>query len=115
MAKQRTKVAKVENVTNPFVEDWKGRVAQTCPPVVKVTWKDACVDTSITLDTNPGWADRWHSGVVMQTLGYLLKHNEHWVTIGMERHAEVNSGYRRIQDIPTYSVCELKVLEPEVK
>jgi hypothetical protein len=97
---------------NVFVEGWEDRIAGSPPPIVRVTWLDAGADCGTVLETPPGWEQRYDTyGCVMQSVGYLLAKTEKWVILAPECHLERNSGFRRMEHIPTYSVCELVTLE----
>ena len=106
--KQKPQVVKASQ----FTSGWSKAEAKTSPAVVLVHWVDACVNGDVCLEPFPGWEKSWRSGVLMQTTGFLLRKTQHWVTIGMERHAERDGGFRRVQDIPMYAVVNLEVLKP---
>jgi hypothetical protein len=94
--------------------EWKERIAQTRPQVVCVTWMDACADTGVVLETTPGWREQYSSrGALIETTGFLLENQGEWLVIGQERHAERDSGFRRLVHIPRYAVCGLQILRKE--
>lgn len=95
--------------------NWESRLANSSPALVSVKWLDACMDGSSTHYLEPGWDKNHRAGVLMETIGFLLNQTKDWVTIAMERHAGVDNGFRRLQDIPSYSVCELVVLREQKK
>ena len=97
--------------TASFIDGRLEERTKTCPPVVAVTWVDACLAPMGSLDVSEGWDKRWNSGVLQQTVGFLLRQDARWVTIGMERNAAVNNSFRTVQDIPTCAVCEMKILQ----
>ena len=96
----------------PWVGDWSGRLGKWQPPIVCVTWMDACIHGNLVLETDtPGWRDIYSPGSVMKTTGFLLRNDDTWVTLAMESHIERSGGFRQVQDIPKIAVCELKVLD----
>jgi hypothetical protein len=109
---QKTKTKK----QTPFTQGWKFRTAQTSPAIVSVVWLDAAVDSGVCLDTSPGWQEGYKTfGAVMETTGFLLKSDKDWVVLGQERHAERDSGFRRVVHIPVYAVCSTAVLREAVR
>jgi hypothetical protein len=96
-----------------FGEGWEKRDSVAAPAIVKVTWLDACSDgvSTYSLSDVRGWKEKQLFGVIMVTLGYLLEKNDNWLVLAQERKSSDNDHFRRVQDIPMYSVLELKVLE----
>jgi hypothetical protein len=106
------KIKKAAEPVNPFVEGWQDRIGGTPPPIVKVTWLDAGCDLGAVLETKAGWERDYDTyGCVMESVGYLLAKTDKWVIIAPELHRERNSGFRRVEHVPLYSVCEIKTLE----
>ena len=65
----------------------------------------------VCLECEDGWEKTYAPGAVMQTVGFLLRHDDEWTTIAKECHAERGAGFRDVQDIPSYSIAELKVID----
>lgn len=106
----KTKKLPVSVNVKSFRANFRKRLSREESPVVKVTWLDAKLAYATQLAIQDGWDRNWENGILMEDVGFLLKHNADWVTIAMDRDAQTNGIYRQILDIPRESVCRLKVL-----
>lgn len=98
-----------------FKTGWDARTARSSAAIVSVKWMDASVDSGVCLETDQNWTQRYGNfGAVMESVGFLLFEGDDWVVIGMERHAERDSGFRRVLQIPTCAVCEMVFLRERV-
>jgi len=100
-----------KKAVNAFLKSWATREASSRPQIVKVSWLDACIHQGGSLYVQPGWRDGYQSGVFMETVGYLLSADKDWITVAMERNGETSQQFRDWQDIPRYSIAEIKVLD----
>lgn len=95
----------------PFTKGFRARLSQTMPSIVSVRWIDACITTGIHLDVSPGWEQSWtRKGIIMHTVGFLLQQTDDWVVVAMEGNGETGNGFREVQSIPRYSICEMVTL-----
>ena len=115
MSKRATKRVPKEIVqTNPFVEGVEKRCAVGQPPIVSVKWLDAAIKIGGQQTTQSGWNETYVSGRVMHSVGFMLKSDNNWLTVAMERDAEGDSSFREVQDIPTYAIVKFEVLKEKV-
>lgn len=106
----KVKKQAVEPEVNSFRADFKKRLSRVESPVVKVAWLDAKLNYGSQLSIEEGWEKGYQSGMLMEDVGFLLKHDRNWITIAMDRDAQSNGIYRQTLDIPRDAVCRVKVL-----
>lgn len=93
-----------------LIPNWQARLAKRTPKRVSVKWVDACMSAFENLSLRPGWMDNYENGVICEHIGFLLKKDNKFITLGWEFNHDTGIP-RHIQDIPTYSVVELKELK----
>ena len=93
-----------------FRVGWGTRLSKCQAPVVQVTWLDAAIKMGSGVNLGGTWQDGYENGMLMEDVGFLLKHDAQWVTLASDRNASNNEGFRNTTDIPRMAVCRVKVL-----
>ena len=107
---------KAKSIQQPdFREGWASRLSNRQRPIVQVTWLDASIKMGAGLNLGTSWQDGYENGMLMEDVGFLLKHNSAWLTLACDRNASDNAGYRNITDIPRNAICRVKILSRGTK
>lgn len=90
--------------------NWRGEINQrTFPPIVRVTWLDACSWPG-QISTKKGWQEDYQTGTIQQTVGYQLHRDNKFVVLAMDVNNTTKDA-RQLCDIPMVNVLDVKVLK----
>jgi hypothetical protein len=88
-----------------FWEPYADRIEEREDPFLFVTWMDACIQPGTELDR----AEDARPGSILESAGWQVLTNEHFIGLAMERDREKRQGgYRHILFIPTPLVIQVE-------